>query len=202
MLRAPRPVIALPSSSRLASALFNLLHTRESPLPHRSAVAAAAAAHGSTGGGHSSSRRRRSPLPLLLPSRPMASDAAAPAPGARAWEDVLNELSDLITFKTRADGKGWRDAFENMPVYLDVESFFVSLFRGRRERFLFFFARRRRRRPNSRPFCSSHIHTNTKHQNTAPRHQGGHPEAERDPRRGHQGQGERERERERRDGNE
>jgi hypothetical protein len=49
----------------------------------------------------------------------MATDA--PASPARTWEAVLNELSDLITFKTRADGKGWRDAFENMPVYLDVE---------------------------------------------------------------------------------
>lgn len=29
-------------------------------------------------------------------------------------------LSGLITFKTRADGKGWRDAFENMPIYIEV----------------------------------------------------------------------------------
>jgi len=49
--------------------------------------------------------------------------APTSAPAARTWEDVLNELSELITFKTRADGKGWRDAFENMPVYLDVSSF-------------------------------------------------------------------------------
>lgn len=35
------------------------------------------------------------------------------------WDQVLDILSTLITFKTRADGKGWRDAFEHMPVYLD-----------------------------------------------------------------------------------
>jgi hypothetical protein len=33
---------------------------------------------------------------------------------------MLEMLSDLITFKTRADGKGWRDAFENMPIYMEV----------------------------------------------------------------------------------
>jgi hypothetical protein len=43
----------------------------------------------------------------------MASDV-------RNWEQVLQYLSSLITFKTRADGKGWRDAHENMPVYLQV----------------------------------------------------------------------------------
>jgi hypothetical protein len=37
-----------------------------------------------------------------------------------AWEAVLEHLSNLITFKNRADGKGWRDAFENMPIYLEV----------------------------------------------------------------------------------
>ena len=62
-----------------------------------------------------------------------------------SYEDVL---SGLITFKvsaaagpacrvtapglsllpwppsqTRADGRGWRDAFENMPIYLEVRSF-------------------------------------------------------------------------------
>ncbi len=35
-------------------------------------------------------------------------------------EDVLNILSSLIAHKNRADAKGWRDAFENMPVYLQV----------------------------------------------------------------------------------
>ena len=38
----------------------------------------------------------------------------------RTWDDVLRLLSGLITFKTRADGKGWRDAFENMPLYMEV----------------------------------------------------------------------------------
>jgi hypothetical protein len=37
-----------------------------------------------------------------------------------SWDHLLDILSGLITFKTRADGKGWRDAFENMPVYLQV----------------------------------------------------------------------------------
>ena len=37
-----------------------------------------------------------------------------------SWENLLGILSSLITFKTRADGKGWRDAFENMPIYLQV----------------------------------------------------------------------------------
>lgn len=35
------------------------------------------------------------------------------------WDEVLDILSSLITFKTRADGKGWQDAYENMPVYLE-----------------------------------------------------------------------------------
>ncbi|KAJ9524029.1 hypothetical protein QJQ45_022482 [Haematococcus lacustris] len=32
---------------------------------------------------------------------------------------VLDILSGLILFKNRADAQGWRDAFENMPVYLE-----------------------------------------------------------------------------------
>lgn len=35
-------------------------------------------------------------------------------------EEVLEVLSSLILFKTRAESKGWRDAFENMPVYMEV----------------------------------------------------------------------------------
>jgi hypothetical protein len=38
---------------------------------------------------------------------------------------MLEVLSGLITFKTRADGKGWRDAFENMPIYLEVGRMFA-----------------------------------------------------------------------------
>lgn len=117
MLRAPRRILPH-SSTPLASTLFDLLHTRPGPFPHRSAVAAAAAALGSKAESTHSSRPPSTSCSSLRP-RPMATDAS-PAP-ARTWEDVLNELSDLITFKTRADGKGWRDAFENMPVYLDVE---------------------------------------------------------------------------------
>lgn len=35
-------------------------------------------------------------------------------------DEVLEILSSLIAFKNRADAKGWRDAFENMPVYMEV----------------------------------------------------------------------------------
>jgi hypothetical protein len=35
-------------------------------------------------------------------------------------DEVLEILSSLIAFKNRADAKGWRDAFENMPIYLEV----------------------------------------------------------------------------------
>jgi hypothetical protein len=35
-------------------------------------------------------------------------------------EEVLEVLSSLILFKNRADARGWRDAFENMPIYLEV----------------------------------------------------------------------------------
>ena len=35
-------------------------------------------------------------------------------------EKVLHVLTSLIAHKNRADAKGWRDAFENMPVYLQV----------------------------------------------------------------------------------
>ena len=35
-------------------------------------------------------------------------------------EAVLHILSSLIAHKNRADARGWRDAFENMPVYLQV----------------------------------------------------------------------------------
>lgn len=118
MLRAPS-VIAPSSPARIASILFSLLHSRSTPFPHRSVVAAAAAAQ--------HVREARPPLSSsscsssLSPLRALASMAhTSGAASTRTWEDVLNELSELITFKTRADGKGWRDAFENMPVYLEV----------------------------------------------------------------------------------
>lgn len=37
----------------------------------------------------------------------------------RSYEAALRILSSLIAFKSRAEGKGWRDAFENMEVYAD-----------------------------------------------------------------------------------
>lgn len=35
-------------------------------------------------------------------------------------DEVLEILTSLIAFKNRADAKGWRDAFENMPIYMEV----------------------------------------------------------------------------------
>lgn len=55
--------------------------------------------------------------PRIFAAREMASDSRD---GDRSWDEVLKVLSSLITFKSRADGKGWRDAFEHMPVYLQV----------------------------------------------------------------------------------
>ncbi len=47
---------------------------------------------------------------------------AGPSPTAQQplEDEVLEILSSLIAFKNRADAKGWRDAFENMPVYMEV----------------------------------------------------------------------------------
>jgi hypothetical protein len=36
------------------------------------------------------------------------------------WEEVLDHLSSMISGKRRADGATWRDAHENMPIYLQV----------------------------------------------------------------------------------
>jgi acetylornithine deacetylase/succinyl-diaminopimelate desuccinylase-like protein len=36
------------------------------------------------------------------------------------WDEVLALLSALITFKTRADGAGWRESFDWMQTYLKV----------------------------------------------------------------------------------
>lgn len=38
------------------------------------------------------------------------------------WDEMLQILGSLIAFKNRADALGWRDAFENMPVYLEVRA--------------------------------------------------------------------------------
>ena len=37
------------------------------------------------------------------------------------WEEVLDHLSSMISGKRRADGATWRDAHENMPIYLKVQ---------------------------------------------------------------------------------
>lgn len=41
------------------------------------------------------------------------------------WDAMLQILGSLIAFKNRADALGWRDAFENMPVYLEVRVYFT-----------------------------------------------------------------------------
>lgn len=38
----------------------------------------------------------------------------------RDWDATLAMLSDLILFKNKADALTWRDAFENMDVYMQV----------------------------------------------------------------------------------
>ena len=38
----------------------------------------------------------------------------------RDWDGVLSTLSETIQFKSRADANNWRDAFENMNVYMQV----------------------------------------------------------------------------------
>ena len=40
--------------------------------------------------------------------------------GRRDWDSVLSTLSETIQFKSRADAGNWRDAFENMQVYMQV----------------------------------------------------------------------------------
>lgn len=37
------------------------------------------------------------------------------------WEEVLDHLSSMISGKRRADGTTWKDAHENMPIYLQVK---------------------------------------------------------------------------------
>lgn len=43
------------------------------------------------------------------------------------WEEVLDHLSSMISGKRRADGATWRDAHENMPVYLQVAAVVTGL---------------------------------------------------------------------------
>jgi hypothetical protein len=38
----------------------------------------------------------------------------------RNYDAMLETLSELIRFKNKADAITWRDAFENMDVYLEV----------------------------------------------------------------------------------
>jgi hypothetical protein len=48
----------------------------------------------------------------------MSGAAASMEP--ERWEEVLDHLSSMISGKRRADGATWRDAHENMPLYLQV----------------------------------------------------------------------------------
>lgn len=38
------------------------------------------------------------------------------------WDAMLDVLSSMISGKRKADGSSWRDAHENMPVYLQVSA--------------------------------------------------------------------------------
>lgn len=59
------------------------------------------------------------PAACFASSSQAASESpAAAASNGESWDRVKDILSSLIKHKTRADGKNWRDAHENMPVYL------------------------------------------------------------------------------------
>jgi hypothetical protein len=60
-------------------------------------------------------------------SQAAGESPAAAASNGESWDRVLDILSSLIKHKTRADGKNWRDAHENMPVYLKVGSIVQQL---------------------------------------------------------------------------
>lgn len=63
------------------------------------------------------------PAACFASSSQAASESpAAAASNGESWDRVKDILSSLIKHKTRADGKNWRDAHENMPVYLKVGS--------------------------------------------------------------------------------
>ena len=66
--------------------------------------------------------RSAAPARAVAMASPPHRQQSSTAARGRSYDDVLEMLSGLITFKTRADGKGWRDAFENMPIYLEVSA--------------------------------------------------------------------------------
>lgn len=57
-------------------------------------------------------------MPAAAVARGKHTDSASMQPDR--WEEVLDQLSSMISGKRRADGATWRDAHENMPVYLQV----------------------------------------------------------------------------------
>jgi hypothetical protein len=62
-------------------------------------------------------RIQRRPEPIIRPHCEMAGDDP---PLSRDWDGVLSCLSNTIQFKSRADALNWREAFENMKVYLQA----------------------------------------------------------------------------------
>jgi len=102
-----------PPLSAVAAALRRLLASRP--------PAAAAAWAPPPAAGAAAAGRAQSPA-AAAGRRRLCAHAGAPPPGAAAmvesWDNVLDILSTLITAKSRADGRGWRDAHENMPTHL------------------------------------------------------------------------------------
>jgi hypothetical protein len=70
--------------------------------------------------------------PAAVVARCQHTDAGSMQPDR--WEEVLDHLSSMISGKRRADGATWRDAHENMPVYLQVCALRGSSARGRKPR--------------------------------------------------------------------
>lgn len=57
-------------------------------------------------------------MPAAAVARTQHTDSDSMQPDR--WEEVLDHLSSMISGKRRADGATWRDAHENMPIYLQV----------------------------------------------------------------------------------
>ena len=92
----------------MAGALARLL------VRHRG-IAAAGRNSGARAGGWSAAHRPYC-CATMPPSGREQQPPAKPPQEQRSWDDVLRLLSGLITFKTRSDGKGWRDAFEQLEL--------------------------------------------------------------------------------------
>lgn len=53
-------------------------------------------------------------------SHTMTTETTQGTVEAERWDQMLDHLSSMISQKRRADGATWKDAHENMPVYLQV----------------------------------------------------------------------------------